>query len=253
MLKFVLYSNLVAVLIAISEVKSHGMMLDPISRSSRWRVDSKAPANYDDSALFCGGFGVMWGKNGGKCGLCGDDYSIATPRPNELGGIYGQGTIVKRFVNQIEANLGIRITANHLGLFYFNICNLDEFGKESEDCFNKYLVKLADGSEKLYIGSQTGWVNATILFPEDLSCNHCILRWNYQAGNNWGFCEDGSGATGCGPQENFKGCADISIVPPVSRVAPLSVEVPDNESFSVPKSEANVDDVEHLHITPVEA
>ncbi|XP_055905596.1 uncharacterized protein LOC129941269 [Eupeodes corollae] len=227
-------ATLIAVLsIFCTKVIGHGMLLDPVSRSSRWRVDSSARANYDDNGLFCGGFSVMWGRNGGKCGLCGDDYSKPTPRPNELGGTYGQGIITKRYVNQFQADLGIRITANHLGFFYFNICNLDEFGEESEACFNKNRVLLADRSDKLYIGSKTGWVNATIILPPGLNCKHCVLRWSYQAGNNWGYCEDGSGATGCGPQENFKGCSDISIIAPRSRNSAVSVELSDTILNSV--------------------
>jgi len=35
-------------------------------------------------------------RNGGKCGLCGDNYKISPPRPNENGGLYGTGTIVQR-------------------------------------------------------------------------------------------------------------------------------------------------------------
>lgn len=30
-------------------------------------------------------------------------------------------------------------------------------------------------------------------------------------GNNWGVCEDGTEATGCGNQETFVNCADIAI------------------------------------------
>ena len=38
--------------------------------------------------------------------------------------------------------------------------------------------------------------------------------WTYPyQGNNWGKCEDGiTAAVGCGPQETFRGCADIEIV-----------------------------------------
>lgn len=35
--------------------------------------------------------------NGGRCGLCGDNFADATPRAHELGGRFGQGVIVKRF------------------------------------------------------------------------------------------------------------------------------------------------------------
>lgn len=30
-------------------------------------------------------------------------------------------------------------------------------------------------------------------------------------GNNWGICPDGKGKIGCGPQETFRNCADISV------------------------------------------
>jgi len=38
-----------------------------------------------------------------------------------------------------------------------------------------------------------------------------IFQWTYTAGNNWGICPDGSGALGCGPQETFRACSDITI------------------------------------------
>lgn len=47
--------------------------------------------------------------------------------------------------------------------------------------------------------------------PAKKSCDHCILQWRYIAGNNWGNCPNGTGAIGCGPQEEFRACADIEI------------------------------------------
>lgn len=52
-----------------------------------------------------------------------------------------------------------------------------------------------------------------------------MLQWRYIAGNNWGMCEDGTGAVGCGPQEEFRACADISIgehaaAPPLRPIRP---------------------------------
>lgn len=32
------------------------------------------------------------------------------------------------------------------------------------------------------------------------------------SGNNWGNCPNGTGAVGCGPQEEFRACADVKIV-----------------------------------------
>ena len=37
------------------------------------------------------------------------------------------------------------------------------------------------------------------------------LKWTYVCGNNWGYCEDGTQAVGCGPQEWFRACSDIRI------------------------------------------
>lgn len=30
-------------------------------------------------------------------------------------------------------------------------------------------------------------------------------------GNNWGKCGDGSQQVGCGPQETYRNCADVSV------------------------------------------
>lgn len=39
------------------------MVLDPVNRASRWRYDSSAPTDYDDSQAFCGGFYVSLSSN----------------------------------------------------------------------------------------------------------------------------------------------------------------------------------------------
>lgn len=64
-----------------------------------------------------------------------------------------------------------------------------------------------------------------------LECPNCVLQWRYVAGNNWGMCEDGTGAVGCGPQEEFRACADITIgdkggAPPLRPVRPGTKTTP---------------------------
>ncbi|XP_043656746.1 uncharacterized protein LOC122622399 [Drosophila teissieri] len=210
------------------ELEGHGMMLSPTGRSSRWRYDSSAPTNYDDNALYCGGFWKQT-ENDGNCGLCGDDWSMEQPRPNELGGKYGSGVIVKSFAGVAEAEVNVKITANHLGYFRFHICNLDENGSESDDCFNQYPLNFTDGSQKYYINTTTGDIPVTVKLPNDLNCIHCVLRWTYTAGNNWGVCEDGTGAMGCGAQETFINCADISVLSSARSIfQEVPVEVPES-------------------------
>lgn len=202
------------------------MLMDPVGRGSRWRADPSAPKNYDDNANYCGGFwvslimlyilnyisiAIQMLQSTGKCGLCGDPFSEGIPRKHELGGKFGQGVVVKTYRNQKEIDVSAKITANHLGHFSFEICNLDKFGRESEDCFAEHKLSFAGGEQKYPIGARTGLIKVSALLPKDLKCDHCVLRWTYKAGNNWGVCEDGSGALGCGMQETFINCADIKI------------------------------------------
>lgn len=44
--------------IGLQQIDAHGMMLNPPSRSSRWRYDGSAPQNWNDNELFCGGLYV---------------------------------------------------------------------------------------------------------------------------------------------------------------------------------------------------
>lgn len=44
--------------IMVSEVKGHGGLLEPPSRSLAWRYGFDAPINYDWMSLYCGGFHV---------------------------------------------------------------------------------------------------------------------------------------------------------------------------------------------------
>ena len=49
----------------------HGMMIDPPQRSSMWRYGfPKAPKNYNDNQLFCGGFSVSVCGEGGSVCMC---------------------------------------------------------------------------------------------------------------------------------------------------------------------------------------
>lgn len=49
------------------------------------------------------------------------------------------------------------------------------------------------------------------LLPPDVTCTQCVIQWRYVAKNNWGRCDNATSAIGCGPQEEFRACADISI------------------------------------------
>jgi hypothetical protein len=209
-LNFLIAVSLLAVF--FDGVIGHGMVLDPVNRASRWKVSpwtNSAPRDYNDMEGFCGGYFVQWGQNGGLCGVCGDDYSLKTPRPHELGGTYGQGVIVKSYKQGQTIEALVRLTASHMGYFSFKICNLDA-ENETDGCF-KYVIYTASGSDKTTV-TGTGDYKVLLRLPSGLKCNKCVLQWTYTAGNNWGWCGDGTGKLGCGPQETFRTCSDIQIV-----------------------------------------
>lgn len=48
------------VIVGIGYVAGHGMVMNPVSRQSRWRFNSSAPINWDDDQVYCGSFGVRF-------------------------------------------------------------------------------------------------------------------------------------------------------------------------------------------------
>lgn len=193
------------------ETSGHGMLMDPVNRASRWRVDKTGYADYNDNQGFCGGFYQQWNVNGGKCGFCGDSYNTAPPRSHELGGYYGQGVIVKAYTQGSTVPLNVKITANHRGYVYFKICNLD-IEKESDACFERYPLTSPSGDDRFYLPTTSaGEFIFSVRLPSNLWCNHCVIQWTYVAGNNWGMCSNGTGMLGCGNQEHFRTCSDIRI------------------------------------------
>ncbi|XP_042903334.1 uncharacterized protein [Parasteatoda tepidariorum] len=196
------------------QVQGHGRLLEPPSRSSMWRFGYNSPPNYNDNELFCGGIYVQWSINAGKCGVCGDAYNLLQPRPNEAGGLYGKGIIVRNYMQGQVIKATIDLTANHLGYFEFRICPNNNAKKVvQQKCLDQYPLELADGSgTKYYVdGAEMGLIDIYLRLPQGLTCSQCVLQWQYIGANNWGFCSDGTQTLGCGPQETFRSCADVSI------------------------------------------
>lgn len=121
--------------------------------------------------------------------------------------------IVKSYKMGDLIPVSVKLTQEHLGFFSFKICNLQE-QKETEACFDKWPILFKDGSSKHKVLAGVKDYELEIRLPVDLRCNHCVLRWVYIAGNSWGWCDKAQtkGALGCGDQEEFRSCSDISIL-----------------------------------------
>lgn len=76
-------------------VNCHVRLLEPSSRSSLWRnpkfQEFHPPVNTKDDGVYCDQ--ILQPPVPVNCGVCGDPFTDATPRPNEHGGLYGQGII----------------------------------------------------------------------------------------------------------------------------------------------------------------
>lgn len=157
---------------------------------------------------------------------------------------------VRNYFPGSSIDLMIEIVANHGGQFNFEICWRDSLDTvETEECFenlrlsgrkndvddvshtrgsndgdaaaangngSSVVVGSGDGyddglSYELDASKGTGLFTMSVDLPTNKTCEHCVFRWHWRSANNWGVCEDGSEAIGCGYQEIYRNCADISI------------------------------------------
>jgi len=198
----------------VNKVTGHARLVEPPSRASMWRFGYNTPPDYQDNEGFCGGQTVQWTQNGGKCGLCGDAYNGV--REHEYGGKYATGQIVGHYYSGSLLNIAIDVTANHGGYFTFRLCPVSIIGGDpTQECLDQNELTVLHTNSKIFpiVEERNGYYNMTLQLPHGLHCDHCLLQWTYTCGNNWGKCPDGKGRVGCGPQETFRACADISILP----------------------------------------
>lgn len=185
------------VLTQLAFVRPHGYLLTPPSRSSIWRHRQfryqNPPINYNDNELFCGGI-HQTDDPGTNCGVCGDQKSSPSPRDNERGGRYYRGIISGRYQAGQTIRVDAVITAPHMGDMTWRLCT--DVNRESQQCFNQYLLERADGHGTKVPVRGSGTYTTYLKLPAGMKCNHCVLQWNYRAGNNWGWCPGGGGRLG---------------------------------------------------------
>ncbi|XP_043194408.1 uncharacterized protein LOC122366323 isoform X2 [Amphibalanus amphitrite] len=140
---------------------------------------------------------------------------ISQPRPNEAGGMYGRGEIVRTYAAGSSIPVGVELTANHKGYFEMRVCPVNSNARPAtQRCLDRYKLQLSDGGGVRYY-PQPAWngkIQLRYRLPADLTCRQCVFQWRYVAGNNWGTCGNGTEGIGCGPQEEFRACADVRIV-----------------------------------------
>lgn len=198
---------------SLRQASGHGRMMDPVARSSAWRLGFNLPKNYDDNALFCGGFQRQM-SNGGKCGICGDPWNEKN-RTHEAGGDYAKGIIVQTYKMGQVINTTAEITANHGGYMEYRICPNNDSRKEAtQECLDQHVLLRADGKGTRVVidTGRTGYWIMDYKLPAGMTCSQCVVQWKYHTAKSWGVDPvTGQGCVGCGPQEEFYGCADVAI------------------------------------------
>jgi len=201
--EMVRFTVLLLVALAAVSIDGHGRFMKPPNRSSIWRVPEFAsqnpPANYDDNQLYCGALHQLE-PVGGPCGVCGDRYTDPTPRDNEIGGKWDRGIITGFYSAGQVIDVEVDLNAAHLGYMEWRMCANPQNG-ETQECFNQNLLQRADGQgSKLNVDKGPGWYRTQLRLPAGVTCNRCVIQWNYRAGNN-----------PTPAQETFRGCSDVRI------------------------------------------
>jgi len=211
---------LVLCVVGVGMVLGHTRMREPPNRSSLWREPEFAnfnpTPNYVDDQLWCDN--VRQYEVDNRCGVCGDPLDQARPRDNENGGLYGLGVITRRYSPGQTIPIAVEFPAPHGGYFQIQICDRLP---ETEDCFRTLTLGNGQNLWPMRLGDGDFWIETTAQLPSDIRCEQCTLRLHYRGAQNWGDCDDsascdcdptGTGGMGCGPQQTFRSCADISVL-----------------------------------------
>ncbi|CAF4572679.1 unnamed protein product [Rotaria socialis] len=222
------------ILISLQKIHGHGRMEDPPARNAAWRYGFDVPANYDDVGLNCGGLGVQ-SLNGGKCGICGDSYDGS--RYHESGGKYATNIIVRHYLSGALIDVKILLSANHKGFMEFRLCPAVDANTEvTQECLDQNVLDIQGFGKQYSVSEGLDLIFLRVHLPPGLSCSRCVLQWRYHAGNNWGRnIQTGEACLGCGLQEEFYNCADISIAAVDNNFLLMpSTTMPSNHFFLLP-------------------
>ena len=79
----------------------------------------------------------------------------------------------------------VELTSSHMGYFEFRLCPKQSAQElVTQECLNKYLLRLADGSTRYQVPDYTTRMHDIMVkLPDGIACNNCVLHWYYTTGN----------------------------------------------------------------------
>ena len=192
-------------------VRAHGYLARPQARNVQHNSD------YCPQCLNAGGPWLVY-ANGhpGKYGVCGDPWNA--PRNHEEGGKYATPPkIAATYAAGGQLDAKVVLTANHGGRWSLRLCT-DPSKSKSQSCFDKVLLKRADGKGAYTpVPGETSVFNVKYSLPSGVTCKRCVLQWHYETGNSCnppGMPNPRPGLESCAVSTNgeeFWNCADIEI------------------------------------------
>lgn len=112
------------------------------------------------------------------CGICGDSFSDPIPRPNEDGGEFSRGIIVRKYTPGQEIPVTVQLTYGQKGSFDFTLCARDgEKDHRDPACYGEHLLKIVPITE-----AAGKYYNLTVTLPSNVKCKNCVFRWRYRTG-----------------------------------------------------------------------
>jgi hypothetical protein len=111
-------------------------------------------------------------------------WSLPRPRDNDEGGKYGLGVIVRNYTQGALVPFQVTLTAAHNGFFEFRLCADKKTKNElvTQDCLDKHLLTLIDGTTRSYKTKTAGVYNFLVQLPLDVTCQYCVIQWTYATG-----------------------------------------------------------------------
>ena len=135
------------------------------------------------------------------CAVCGDPVDLPRPRPHEMGGEFGGGTVVRTYRQGDLAPLVIQLTRQRTFTITVRICPLigtyvfvfidvrdviADMTDATEECLDDHIVTTAEGSKEVVVRSNSTQQTLRLLLqlPSELSCDRYQLNFCYRQGRS---------------------------------------------------------------------
>jgi len=213
-MKLALITIAITLLVNIYEIDGHAALYEPPSRNSAFRFGFNTPSDYNDMSHNCGSYLATPPKSGEKyCSVCGD---AASECPS---GTYCKKVIVRNYKAGQSVDVTINFAGNHGGVIQFRVCPVTNDNQEvTWDCLEKYPLAIQEAGGKTIwqepwsdSDKHDGDVKLHVTLPSGLKCSRCVFQWHWTGANYYGTCANGTTGMGCGPQQTYIACADVSI------------------------------------------